>query len=710
MLSIQALLVGWIGCRACPNKTEVGHMAAAVYFWHTARFDVFDVNPPLTRIITAMPVAMCSPTYDWDFYSSRPQDRSEWRMGRAFIDANSREKIRWCFTRARWSLVPLLLLGGYFGYRLSREIYGECAGFVFLAVWSSSPLLLAWGATVCPDAVAAALGLVALYAFRQWLYKPNWTRAALAGVCLGFLPLTKLTWIIAFAVWPLMWCFWTLPALRKHPDRRYLPLPPLRQLATILFLGLYALNMGYLFDGTFRPLSRYEFISQLFRGDRVPENQETPITGNRFTGTWLGDIPVPLPADFVQGIDTQRSDFERGAPSYLRGEWADHGWWYYYLYALAIKEPLGTWCLVGLALGLTVYDWRPKKRLPANPLAQAGEGKSFSASWRDELLVLAPLAAILAFVSSQTGFSAHPRYVIPALPFVFVWASKAGRAFETRPFAGWRLALIPVVVLALAWSVGSSLAIYPHSLSYFNELAALLTTPADASYPKSVILRAAGNAPFVVPPLGGSSPGFRLKPVLRTSANPSRARYSRADTDHGILSRIQCLLTAGPRNGPRHLLDSSIDWGQDLFYLEDWLESHPEARPIKVAYFGGYPLDRSNVKSSGSPPVGAPSEEIDDRSDAATFGPLPGWYALSVNEIYARSQQYRYFLHFRPVATAGYSIYIYQITVEDANRVRRETGLPELVGCDELGESHHLMPRPQSWCDSQDSSHPTAVG
>ena len=36
----------------------------------------------------------------------------------------------------------------------------------------------------------------------------------------------------------------------------------------------------------------------------------------------------------------------------------------------------------------------------------------------------------------------------------------------------------------LAYTVASSLSIYPHSLSYFNELAAVLPTPADASYPK----------------------------------------------------------------------------------------------------------------------------------------------------------------------------------------------------------------------------------
>jgi hypothetical protein len=37
---------------------------------------------------------------------------------------------------------------------------------------------------------------------------------------------------------------------------------------------------------------------------------------------------------------------------------------------------------------------------------------------------------------------------------------------------------------------------------------------------------------------------------------------------------------------------------------------------------------------------------------------------------------YTYFKNFEPVARAGYSIYIYHITPEEANRVRRAMGLP----------------------------------
>jgi len=50
-----------------------------------------------------------------------------------------------------------------------------------------------------------------------------------------------------------------------------------------------------------------------------------------------------------------------------------------------------------------------------------------------------------------------------------------------------------------------------------------------------------------------------------------------------------------------------------------------------------------------------------------------------VNELYGRSEQHRWFLNFEPTAMVGYSIYIYHVTLEDANRVRRELGLPELT-------------------------------
>jgi hypothetical protein len=51
-----------------------------------------------------------------------------------------------------------------------------------------------------------------------------------------------------------------------------------------------------------------------------------------------------------------------------------------------------------------------------------------------------------------------------------------------------------------------------------------------------------------------------------------------------------------------------------------------------------------------------------------------------VNDLYERGRQYRYFVDdFTPVASAGYSIYVYHITLDEANRVRRGLRLPELT-------------------------------
>ena len=500
------------------------------------------LGPGQTRMLSGPAVLLCKPNYDWTAYSSQPGERREWVMGSAFIHANTPHKMRWCFVVARWSLIPALLLGAFSGYCLSRKVYGETAGLVFLVLFCLSPLQLAWGATICPDAVASAAGLVAVHTFRNWLSVPNWARAGIAGVCLGLLPLTKLTWIIAFALWPVIWCVWATPIFLTRPAERCIPLPPFRQLTVLLLLAVYTLNTGYLFDGTFRPLGKYIFKSRLFRG--LVESSSNPLmfaTENRVARTSLGEIPVPLPADFVQGIDTQRLDFERGLPSYLRGQWADHGWWYYYLYVLVVKEPLGTWCLVALAMAATLF------------------GRGYSASWRNEMLVLVPFLVIFVFVSSQTGFSVHSRYILPALPLLFVWASKVARMFEMRPFTRSRRVIATMVCLAIIWSVGSSLSIYPHSLSYFNELAALLPTPADVSYPRAI---------------------------------------SDDSTEPGILSKIERAISAGPRNGPRHLLDSNIDAGQDLFCLSDWLDSHSNVKLDGLAYSGSYPYSFAGISNS----------------------------------------------------------------------------------------------------------------
>jgi hypothetical protein len=213
--------------------------------------------------------------------------------------------------------------------------------------------------------------------------------------------------------------------------------------------------------------------------------------------------------------------------------------------------------------------------------------------------------------------------------------------FEMRPFTKKQLAMATGVILALAWSAGSSLSIYPHSLSYFNELAAVLPTPADASYPQPLV---------------------------------------ESDEGRGIVATIDRAISAGPRNGPRHLLDSNIDWGQDLFYLKDWLDAHSDVKLDGLVCNGSYPTKLVGIPVTPSPVSGPQGEQHGADAADNQLGPKPGWYALSVNNIYGRDRQHRYFLNFQPAAMAGYSIYVYHITLDEANRVRKKLGMLELAG------------------------------
>jgi hypothetical protein len=50
------------------------------------------------------------------------------------------------------------------------------------------------------------------------------------------------------------------------------------------------------------------------------------------------------------------------------------------------------------------------------------------------------------------------------------------------------------------------------------------------------------------------------------------------------------VLAGGPRNGYRRLVDSSLDWGQDLKELKGWMDDHPadseDSQRVYLSYFG----------------------------------------------------------------------------------------------------------------------------
>jgi Dolichyl-phosphate-mannose-protein mannosyltransferase len=663
-LVVHTGLLAWEARRWSPAFDEVAHLAAGMSHWQLARFDLYRVNPPLIRMLAAVPVLLSDANTDWRSYSDLPRARAEFTIGGRFARIN-RERTFWYLTIARWACIPVSLIGALVCFCWARALYGDLSGLVALALWCFCPNIVAYGGLITPDAGAAAFGALAAFAFWRWLAEPSWGRVLSAGLTLGLAELTKSTWTILFGISPAVAVAWSLAHWRPtqslaggtpkrsvgtrewwfskaHEDESEgtsltsisgtgaatefwrIQLRLVGQVAAILVLGFYVLNLGYGFEDSFRRLGDFRFVSKALGG---PAADNGPA--NRFKGTWLASVPIPVPANYLLGIDVQRHDFETRKWSYLRGEQKLGGWWYYYLYAMGVKIPVGSLLLFAIAAILTA------RRLWAQ-------------GWRscmDDLAVLAPAIAVFLLVSSQTGFNRYLRYVLPAFPFLFVWASQVVRGVRpamtrssfgaesdaSEPPAGGTAinegastastAISPefvpghpssrskqgdhwvyraAVMGLLCWSIISSLTVYPHSLSYFNEIA------------------------------------------------------------------------GGPTNGPAHLLDANIDWGQDLLNLKSWHDAHPEARPFYLSYFGF--ADPQIVGFDFSPIPTIDHNHDPRRLPSANETLRQGWYAISVNHLYGyrhfggETDQNAYLRKLRPVARVGYSILIFRVGNEGASK------------------------------------------
>ncbi len=590
ILLLHVGMLAWSARAHSPVFNEVGHLVGGLSHLLLGSFDLDRVNPPLVRAVGAAPVVLVSPSISFRGYDRNPWVRPEYAVGLDFARSNGSRSF-WFVTIARWACIPFCVLGGYFCYRWACRLYGGASGLFALVLWCFSPQILGYGPLLVADAPSAAMGLIASYAFWVWLKNPNPKQTVVAGLVLGIAELTKYTLVILY---PLMIGIWIV-CRPPRPSRTWLR--ELSLLMGLVGLSILIINLGYLFEGSLQRLADYRFQSQALTGSTSYKNSSG--SANRFSGTWLGNIPVPLPRNYVQGVDTQKTDFERGRRCYLRGRWRTRGWWYFYGYAMLIKVPLGTWGLFLMACCFSIF------------------ARGYSAPWHDEIVVLLPAVAIVTFVSMQTGFTIHSRYVLPFLPFLYVWVSKMARSVTlAKPIVAFPC------VAGLIWSAAASVWVYPHNISYYNEL------------------------------------------------------------------------VGGPFNGHAYLVDSNTAWGQDLLYLRNWVQENPRAHPVHLASF--VYVDPAMLNTDFTvPPMGLASPDCSTLKPHTELGPRPGWYAIDVNYLQgtrnpmpdgqygwvcALSADYdlTYFQRFSPVAYAGYSMHIYHITMEDANRVRRELGLTTL--------------------------------
>jgi hypothetical protein len=424
-------------------------------------------------ISAAAVLAIDPPKMEWPILSSHPGARDEVFLARRMIELNGVNSNRH-FLIARIALIPIALVGTCACYYFGYQIFGVAPGLLAAFLWAFSPTVLAYGSVMTPDLASAVAMMGVAFAFHRWLALERWQDVVVLMFFLGIAMLVKSVWVLLPIALLIAWIAYRLFARKSSISES--PVNPrsltvgVAQLAVVYVGALAMVNSFYGFEGTFKQLGKFEFVSHLFTGAGDLSDSESLRIGNRFASTWLAALPVPLPQNYLTGIDAQRRDFEWGLSSpawqsYLDGEWKQGGWWYFYLLGLFYKETLALWCMVALATAVFLFR------------------RASSSSWLLLFALAVPCVLLIVLVSVNTGLNRYVRYALPLIPFLCVWSSQIAQGCE-HLFAGsqnrsvanragaWML--YPRSVAAGLCSIlllGEVLLCGPHWLSHFNAVA-----------------------------------------------------------------------------------------------------------------------------------------------------------------------------------------------------------------------------------------------
>jgi hypothetical protein len=229
-------------------------------------------------------------------------------------------------------------------------------------------------------------------------------------------------------------------------------------------------------------------------------------------------------------------EFASERAAFLNGRFATTGWWWYFPYAFSVKTTIAAMLTGVLALSGLVVRWRNGR-----------EGETRWTRMRISLYAATPLVALVGvygLFALASNLNIGHRHLLPIYPALCILAG--GAAFWIRP-------------------------LFPRTQG--DGQTARRGRRARPSQPVAQRVEPSG----VVKALGIATLALLAWHVVESlSIRPSYLAYFNQ-------------LAGGPSHGYEHLADSSLDWGQDLPALKQWLDADRLQRGnenVYLSYFG----------------------------------------------------------------------------------------------------------------------------
>lgn len=321
----------------------------------------------------------------------------------------------------------------------------------------------------------------------------------------------------------------------------------------------------------------------------------------RFEVRSVPGFPFPLPAaTHLEIYRALHEHYRLGHPAFLMGQNRDHGWWYYFPVAFVLKTPLPT---LLLALASLVGKFPHPE------------------TWRRWLPVgLFPVVYLASTPLSSVNIGY--RHLLPVLPFLFVFIGRLG---------------FPSGVMRLK-GCGGLLC----GLAARNDIRGGINGHCEAQ--SAAAISQGRKACMYVLLLAWLSLGaLRIAPHYLAFFNE---------------------LAGGPARGYRYLVDSNLDWGQNLWQLREWMQEEGVERVFYAHYSPARPEVYTILVDWLPPdPRAVPFTPLDPPPGVYAIGAtvLQGVYTPDVNT-------YAWFRTRQPLARLGYALFLYRVEPRPAPR------------------------------------------
>lgn len=385
-----------------PTEDEWAHLVRGIHYWNSDDMRLQYAHPPLSNMITALPVAFDDDIPDFT-------ELNGWDIARvgtvayAYI-SDDYEEARSKLMRARRALLLIHAIGILYIYFWGWRTFGWAAGAAGAVMFALHPTILGQARYVTTDLAAGVTAMIAVGEFARhlqgrgklttWGTLPAAVAAAILAKHSGLL-LAPIFVVITFAA------AWRGRSIYRGQEKRARLKAWLGHTAFTAAVVVFAINAAYKFDDTF--LTVQQVIEQ-------PEPQYWVSEGyNQYMLEWRSPmgvlpeyLPLPLPYTWMFGVTAVAVQSKVGfAWSSFFGYRTPGGHFLYFPLMLLVKSPATVLGLVGFA----GYTYRKKGRLPR------------------ELLVVALVLAGFLFFSMRSRINMGVRHAMPMVALLVMWAA-----------------------------------------------------------------------------------------------------------------------------------------------------------------------------------------------------------------------------------------------------------------------------------------------